>query len=630
MVWVGPVMRYRLYLVFFLSGACGSDDSADRLLRLAFHAPESCPAEAALNQLTLEARGDFPSSGAFIAPFDRPIGPSVIDQFPLSTETLVATGSGPGYLGEGATAGLSSGGEDLPLVLAPPGETCPLVNDFAFRHFVGSALVDTGVGGALLLGGVTGAAEGSRRILRLPADLAPSETLSPLAVARIGATATRSGLRTVVAGGAIFDDERALDTYLVLDAQTGTVLRADSALCPESDPTCVGRRRDHGAVALADGRVLLFGGVERAGADRLADEILNTAVLVDPATGEVDTNIDLSLEGGGAVRSRRLPTLLTLDSGVTYVVGGQGEGGGWTGTVYRFDALARRFVEVERVDDGVPLPSSRVLPFVEGASVALPGARIAFVSGASSIAVLRFSDSLDRVWRIDVPVSFPNGPLNNVRAHALPDGTLFVAGSSAAGQEALHIDLGAGTVELLAPTLGTVEDIVPLGTGALLELTAAGPVYRRVILRTRFDNPPVTLLPEDYEWLSYDASPGWVIEPTQATASRPATVALAGLRLRDFRLTVAVTSGVTLRLTEEGPAPTAVNVHFINDTVSVGLCEAAWDGGTATVSRSGAALRINTAGSSVECELPTLDQAVSAELRLESGAAFRTLRLNRM
>lgn len=612
--------------MFLLCGACDSGPDST-VLQLVFRAPSGCPVTGTLSQLSLEARGNFPTSGSLIAPFGRPLGPETVDRFPVDTLRLVASGAGPSYLGEGSVSlRETSSGSQLELVLAPLEAPCPLLDDVEFRTLPFDMATLAHGGEVLLAGGLPEGAEGSRRLLRLTPGLTLSEVLTPLSVARIGGTATVVGDRTVIAGGAIFDDERALDTFVVLDSQTGSVRLGDRGLCPAEATGCEGRRRDHGAVALGDGRVLLFGGVRRGGGAILEDEILNTAVLIDPLDGSVDVDIDLATGTGQEIRARRLPHLVTLDTGETFVVGGQGAGGGFTGTVYRFEPFEKRFT-VMLLADGSPEPSDRLLPFEEGVPVGLPGGRLAYFTGSTEVPVLLFDPGLSRVRRIDVQLNLPDGDLTSPQAMALPDGTVFLVGESTRGLRSYRIDLGRATVQPLVSALDVPTRLLSYGDGALLEMTEVGSSYRRVMLRTPFDNPPATLLPTDVEWLSYDAEPGWTVTPQGASATRAGRIALAGLELETFRITLDIDSGtdVTIR---QGRDTTVVSLR--ESSISVGLCETPWNGEPFELQRNEEELLIVTEEATGRCRVPGLLEAISVALELSPGATFRTLQLSRL
>ena len=452
--WRGVETFWGVVSVFVV--ACASPDPIFVERRVEVFAPRSCapgqPIEETVGPIEVLALGDFPLSDEGVENV-TPTAPTTLERFPATTELVVARTQSEEWSAWGARE--VSGAGASPLVLAPMGGACPL-GDFELRAASGAALTSLDDGGALIVGGLASdrGFEGSRRLIRLPSDLSLSEVLpSQLSLGRLGATATETNGRVVIAGGARFEDERALDTFDVFDTRSGELAFRDRPLCAASDATCIGRRRDHGAGRLADGRVLLFGGVMRAGGADLREEILDTGVIVDPTAGEVDLVIDSDLGDGEPVPARRLPHVITLDSAETYVVGGQGEGGGWTPTVYRFDAERNGFDRVATLEsDG-----SRdrfVVPPEPGVALALPGARIAYVTDGPRFTVLLF-DGPTVVRRVEPTVvsSDFTGTLTGVRAIALPDGALFLTGADAdsGAPLAFRVDLGEGVATRVDP-----------------------------------------------------------------------------------------------------------------------------------------------------------------------------------
>ena len=619
--------------------SCAAPDPIVFISQLDLIAPRSCGPAGSIDRLEVQALGDFPLSDDRVENVTTAAA-TAIDRFPFATEMVVGRVLDDAWSGLG-TQVLPADGR-RPLVLAEPEVPCPLSGDFDFRSTPGSAVVALEDGSVLIVGGLasSGGLEATGRLIRLPPDLGLSEVRSPqLPVGRTGASATVSDGRVVVAGGARFDDERALATFDVLDSESGELVFSGRPLCPPSAEGCVGRRRDHGAGRLADGRVLLFGGVRRGGGASLREEILDTAAIIDPRSGDVEVAIDASLGDGETIPARRLPQIVTLDSGETYVIGGQGEGGGWTGTAYRFDPSRNGFdrVSILEADGG---RDRFVLPFERGVAVPLPGARIAYLTDGPSVTVLLF-DGPVVVRRIEQAVTFEGltNELTQVRAAALPDGRVYVTGFDGGLGEAraYRLDLGSGEADALPyrrpgttslPPAQAPEHVIAVHHGAIVEVGLEGGIYRRVSVRTPFDNPPTTLLPTDREWLAYDAASGWVIQEDGASPTRAATVSLAGLRLRDLSIRLDAAAGVDLVLGSRAN-PHETRVRFRDGSAEVGLCSLRWDGGPVTVDRTGDELLMQTEDGEQACRVNGLSERVAVHLALQPSAQIRSVQLER-
>jgi hypothetical protein len=577
-----------------------------------------------------EALGDFAPALEHIAVLGPEDGVTSLDRFPAATRLIAFRAEAGAWRAAGVHAPLASGGAAEALLL-PVGRSCSFASDFELRAPPDSAIAALEDGGLLIVGGRRSESdEGLRRVVRFPPGGGLSEVLADdLPIRRIGASATRVGPLVVIAGGSPFDADRALDTFDVFDAREGRFVRTSGGLCPDGAIDCDGTRRDHGAGAMIDGRVLLFGGVATRGGEPLA-----TTVIIDPRTGAVDVEVDpvLPVEPGmpeERILARRLPQIVTLDNGGTYVVGGQGSGGGFTGTVYWFDPTRRGYEKVRIGASG----SERVLPFVQGVAVALPGARMLWVEPEGAAVVLLFDESETQVRRLDFGAGWPDtaGPIEGLRAVARSDGQVHVTGEDTAGDvRAFLVDPGRGSItSLTGPALGSAPTtLVALDTGVVAEIEAEGAALRRPLLRTRFDHPPATLLPTDREWIAFDAAAGWTVTDEGAAADRVAWMILPTLSFASFKLTLDADPGVEIVLLSESGH--RVRIGLAADVVSTGLCALDWDGEVdVEVTREQGVLTLGAAAGAKSCRVTGLSEHVQLMFRVEPSAAVRRLQIER-
>jgi hypothetical protein len=409
------------------------------------------------------------------------------------------------------------------------------------------------------------------RIVYVPADGSVS-TIWDLSVPRAYATATRAGEYIVVAGGVQRDDGLAEGTFEVLDARTGEPLG-------RAEPMCVGdcdRRRDHGAAALSDGRVLVVGGVEQVtwetpGDPRSAELVTRrhaSMIAIDPATSEVEAYSDL-LTPDGEAAPRRFPQVLALDDGAIVIVDGEDlETDG--ADMFHVAAGSSTPVPVFVLPSGVP-PEWR-----DGAiSVALPGARVGRLGGAGSasdplVTVLLFEDAPDAAVRKDVGFGAIRANYEDAVATVLEDGRIVAAGRG--GQAALF-DVGRQVAIPL--TLGRAATVLQrLDDGTIAELDRDEGYLRRQLSppHTRWDSPPGTLTLDDDAWLAISVVDHIDLATGSAMVGETVRVDVAGVVFGDVAITPIASGTVHVLFQEEiGPFPTRVIVG--PDVVSTGLCE---------------------------------------------------------
>lgn len=577
----------------------------------------------------MQALGDFAPGDTRVELFDSAAGPQPINSFPNQTQLVMISGTdATGYDAVGFAEPSVSGGV-APVLMLPVGKSCALANA-SFTALEGAAATALSDGGYLLAGGVGAGVEiGTRLLTRFrPGANQPEINDTTLVERRVGGSATSVGDRVLIAGGSIGEFGIAQDSFEILDTRSGQVI-IQGALCPADAPaTCTGRR-DHGATVLADGRVLLVGGFSRLREEPQSEDVLSSAVIVDPENGEVEV---LSAVLAGCLNQeescpRSSPQALTLDNGVTLITGGRGsEGMGGTGmapvaTLWWFDLEDQTFVRLRREGN------LRPLPFREAVAVPLPGARLAWVGNSATVTVLAIGDDPESLERFDVEI--PEFPvLSNVSAVPLPDGRIAVAGADSSGVRRLFaVDVGvpASAEEwdtTVSPTL-----LLGLERGVIAELGPSDAALRQATVRTSFDAPPATLLPTDNEWLAYDAGEGWEVDNAAATAGRLGQVELPTLRFASFSVTLIASAGVDLVLRDENAL--SIPIRLGASDAGPPLCNVPWSAGEPfTVERNDNQLLIRSPSAERRCTVP-LGGRVALSLTVQSGAALRSLAIAR-
>lgn len=280
-------------------------------------------------------------------------------------------------------------------------------------------------GRALLTGGRTGEEGGptayASTYLFDPEARSWSE-FGPLNTARTGAaSAVLADGRVLVAGGLSIDvaGQRDLDSSEVWDPASGT-------WSPTSP--LAGTRLNASAVTLADGRVLVVGGVANNG-----DEIqLAAAEVFDPVSGRWSS-------AGTLATARSAFTLVALADGGAIVIGGFGGGApravGRVSTVERFDPVSNSWSPAQDFPGpvtgatGIRLADGRVL--VAGGSAREPKPidpeAGTYVSGLAADAAL--FDPATGAWAVTTPMPTARAGASAV---LLADGSALFAGGSAA------------------------------------------------------------------------------------------------------------------------------------------------------------------------------------------------------
>ncbi len=580
-----------------------------------------CRPSGPIESISIHALGDFPPTDGTFEHLDDTSPVFAVDRFPVDTIDLTAEASGPdGFLASGVRTVQVGTTAEASVLLLPYGQSCVLA-DPLLTEPSGAAVTALPDGGLLIVGGREDIAA-SRRVVHLTPGGHLSELVGDgLENRREGATATVTGRRVLVAGGAAGDAGPADDTFEVLDATTGAALSV-GALCPADATGCTGRR-DQGAVALPDGRVLLVGGRPAGG-----EAPLSSAVLVNPRTGDVDRDV------GALPGARIAPATVVLDDGTVLVIGGEDGAGMPTGTVFAFDPDAKTFTSLDDVQVDARIGAS---------PVPLPGGRVAWVGGTAMDGTPMRSLVLwqhvppflggtpaMRSWEVPLDASLPD--LDQTRAVDLPDGDVLLTGRDMTTRpRAFVVDPASGAVrETAASRVPTA--LVSLADGTVAELDATGASLRRESLHTPFDNPPTTVLAtDDGGVLAYDADTHWSLSPDGATmvsTDDDARVDLVGLRFADFSLDLdaAASNGgeAELLLVPEGALPVAV--RLFGDEVRVGLCSTPRVGmAPLHVERRGDQVTLEAGGAAKTCTVTGITPRVGLAVSARNGTSFRAL-----
>lgn len=636
---------------------CGDPEVILTVDDMTLFALDPCAPPDPIDRIDVTALGDFPASDALVASLRLSQAEDRITRFPLDTQLLTVRAVSPTWEGL-ATPTYVPADLARDVLLLPLARSCELpAAEISVPS--GAATTATTDGGFLIAGGAMSDLQACNprpprnEALRRTVLVGPDGRVAaviPMLDQRVGATATRSGDHVVVVGGAAVHCETALDTFEVLDLTQPTPSFETHRLCPDAIDECVGRR-DHGAGVLADGRVLVYGGVESED-DPMG--VLTTGLIIDPANPNVvDTDLDYELEPGIDMPKRRFIQILTLDNGMTYLTGGRGVIDAtqeWQGEGYVFDPDTNEFGRIDTGEkdnkfyptrDGTGLARVDPVP-----AVALPRARIAFIDPTTHLVYLARFDprspaddpSVDRTVAVvdELALDWPDrttGKLEGAQAVALPDGTILVTGMDSRISKAWVVDVGFGTVVEVEPSAlpGAPSALLALADGVIAELGPDGAGVRRQILRTPFDNPPATLLPTDREWIAPDSARGITFDTRGVSANREARIIVPTLELAWFSLVLQAEAGVDVELFSPGGnaslrlRPNAAHGFEFGPPG----CTVPWDGASPVrVERRGNSLAIE-ASERRTCTR-SLGERVQIAFRLAPMAAFKSVQIERL
>jgi hypothetical protein len=559
--------------------------------------------------LALRASGDFPSVAQ---PFEAKHAFS-FDDFPPDTRFL-AVEAGTGVQRAGGMLPLSGGDMQRALWMLPFGRSCPLGDPFAVVT-EGTALAPLPDGGLLFAGGRDDRGEGSAsaRVLAPGAALV-TEVPDGMLLRRVGASATPVAEGVLVVGGS---PDNAFELY---SSRLGRFDRA------RSNNLVSGPRRDHGALALSDDRVLVAGGVSELGA-----EALSSAEIIDVASGRAHAT------DGELISARVRPSLLALDSGMLLVALGNERsepGSALVRDLERFDAKHERFEPI----------SVRLPEHASAAVVALPGDRVAFVGCDAAdvpceIALLLPSgdgdsefvqvapEFLSRDWFED---SAGLRGLTQLRLLALHDGRVLVTGHgpSAPARRGFIIDFDEPTIESYAQLSRVPDALLELADGSRIEADASGLSLAREDTQSAFDDA-APIVAAGNTTLAFDTAERWRLDGDGLLALEPARADLPRLRFADVRIEIALSGKGAVLLAPDGAPP--IEVMLGESQLALGDCALAHARGDAiAIERHRDQVVLHSGKHAQQCSAAGLGERIGLALHADRHTRVTRLLVERL
>lgn len=588
--------RLRLAIVGLAGATIAACRAPERTgLEVRFSSALGCRPDT-IETARVEAWGDFPLTEQRVVIGD---GTTLsIDGWPRSTEALFVRIEGGGFLGEGV-ARIPVGTTSQRVLMLPPDVSCPVADESA-RLSPGAGVLALPDGSVVFVGGLDEAGLATRQVVWVgPGDEVVErgvrELLNPVAWATVTALADREVL---VAGGAAELDGSGRDTFerLGLDDAGGT--RRVGTLS-------VGRR-DHSALELSDGSVLLVGGQGRTG-------LLDSLESISPGS-ETGNLLSPRLAGG-----RAGATLVERADGSVVIAGGVDE----SGTSSRIEILSADRTRVTTASPGVLGPP----------------AFVGVIAGPTLVWVQRDGE-VRHVLLAGAPLAVDAGydvPMTSSVAVA-SNGDLLVRDEGPVRPE-LVIVHSDRTTERVVSSRGEGL-LLASSDGTFVELDAAG--MSRVRPETLDAHAPP---PSSYQFplasaeMVLDAplrlSPGTSSGGVPALrADDAATLYLPVLTFTAMTATVRVEGQGRILFTAApavGSAPVAVaGIDIGRDTVGVEACTVTRVASAPImVSRSGGSVTMDAGAGSVTCAL-ALPARVGLGLALDAGASVSSIAVARI
>jgi len=558
--------------------------------------------------IEVSALGDFPTRNAAASP--RELG-TAFSNLPVLTRELDVRVD----FDAGAAWGRELLGPmhvDQPVLLLPEGRSCALIDPQA-NVSLGAAVVALPSGGLLIAGGrdADGMPLFDAKTLAPNAQLVEAVSAGML-LRRADATATLVGASVLVAGGSGDVSGRAQETFEVFDLATAAFLGSRSGRL--SDP-----RTRHAALMLADGRVLLAGGLAELEGPPLA-----TAELLElNDRGFVTTPLM-----AGLVRARIAPQLFGLDSGAVLLLGGSDQQGLVPG-LERLDLAQNGFVDVP-----IDLPRRS-----EVVAAALPGARVALVAcdvgAAASCDVSLLLPAADGFERHDLNVGFsdvaPSG-LSDLRLLALSDGALLLTGSdpsdTQARRRAFVIDPNQSNITRVEASRVPTA-LLMLQSGVVAELDAAGASLRAWDPLSAYACPSGNLISADPARLVYDAPEHWRREDDALRAQVDgARLDVPMLRFQNVQVSLARQGDVTLSFIAAGGG--TLEIAIDGDELQAGTCRRQLQANASLIAtRTGPSLTLGTGSDGALCQITLPDGPLALALHAAAGSLIESLSVER-
>ncbi len=567
---------------------------------VALGVPAACEV-GTITEIRARFLGDFRSTGVEerVVPLVNVVAANSL-RMGANPETLALSFTGTGTLRP--AAGLALLPRELPRAtttvfarLLPFNRPCGLP---PVAPRVGSAAVALPTGGALVVGGLgVERAEADAQLFDPVTNLWKNVDGFINARSRASVTVTNDGRYAVVTGGATSLRGDGVETFEVFDISQRTF---DRSRIDRLDFA----RRDHSAAPIDESRVLVVGG-----RTVFEGRALTSAETIDLRTNAVAT---VMMPSG-----RADAYAIALDNGSIAVLGGVTETGVVASEVWLF-----RDNRFERTDVDVQLP-------VDAAVVALPGGRAAAFARASNGSATRVTLVLTeppaRATTLEI-LNLP--PLSSMRAAALPNGRVFLAGIDGAGAAAAFIvDLNAARADRRSATGMTVHAMT-LADGSNFEIADTGAVsVRRDFLVTAYDPLP-NLIDGQLARIALDDPGSWRItsDALSAVGGRVSRFDVAPTLVENVELVLSSTAGVELAFVRP---ITNITVLINADSVSVGACAAQRVGSEPIlIRREGSALTLSAGAGERVCEAPFGEARLA--LRAASGATIRSLAVRRL
>lgn len=532
--------------------------------------------------------------------------PAPVRDLPLGTEWLTLELS-DAQLPAGGLVAVHGHAVDRDVLVLPLGRSCPL-GDSAAAAAPGAALSALDDGGLLIAGGQPAGRPATDAAHWLPpGELLMREVEGGMLLRRAGASATRVGGHVLVAGGAVDDRGAAHDTFEIYVANAQ---RFDNALSGE---LAGGSRRDHAAIALDDGRVLLIGGRADLQSGAIAGlETIAAGVRSQPA-GELQIG-------------RVAPTALRLDSGALLVALGERAPGVLVPEVERVDPSAGRSAVVA----SFPAHPLAAVAALEGERVAQLGCD---GDGSCELSLLLpQGDGFQTVAALsrDALAQAGISALTGFRLHALRDGRLLIAAAQRARSKPLGFVIDLSTASIAAADLTRTPDrLLALDDGVLAELDSSGLSLLRLDLLSELDDVPDPLAWDSPFHLALDHASRWERDDVSLRALEPARFDLPYLRFAAVRVAFTPEGPAALLLEPRAGAP--LRVEIAAAAVRFGACSLPRrDGEAVQVERRADRLMLTSAQGTRACELDPALGRVGIALQAEAATRIRALHIERL
>jgi hypothetical protein len=555
----------------------------------------SC-APTGVDQITIEALGDYPASEANLASIEADGRPSTVRSLPFDARWYRVNVRTAQFLGV-ALAPAADNGQRFEALVLPIEEPCLVLEDELARR-PGTAVALLGGRDLWLAGGLSKqiAVSDTQRVRVAEQGVSAAARLfAPRAFAK----ALAVGDETWILGGAqsAIEGSPAFDSFERYDATGKTLLGSGKLLRA---------RMDAGAVTLADGSVLLAGG---------------SAQVMGAALDTLERVVGAD-EGQGKLSEARLPfgalqpRLLLRDDGLVVIA------------MRREAELALALYDsLSDSLEALPVPNQNLDPELV---VALPGGRIAIIEseGDETTSALWLLGERGDWERLSGALTSFAG-FASARALALRDGRILLTGARAGANASRIIDPGTLAVRTRALPL-LPDQLLLRDDGAVALLGDAALAVLRSDARSPYDNPAGTLLAEDGV-LALDAKDHWMLDGLALRAlSDGARLELAGLSFADVRVTVQASADAELLVRRVLGEERAIEIGAAE--IGPALCTTTHERGErVTIERVAERVMIASGKERQSCVLDGLGERITFGVRVaEAGTELRYLAVERL